>query len=950
VIEGAETLAATAPGPPATSRTFWPVLVGLAAFGVASGLFLWGNHARPVLQIQIAFSPKACCSWQVWINGIRGDLTIPPMRSGTDSVYTIPVYRAHINELFVTVGTQPGGNAQVRRIWLTRGSHTVSQVTSAELQHAVIYQAESRPRGGGLELSGTGSQPALDAAVSLDSHESSFRLFLGRAISQRLIAFAGLIVAGTLFVATLTFERRGRWFVGAALASTVVGVSILPWLSRRFQFHDNVSQAVGYASYVGVWKSRERFIVDLALVLSVLTATTVGVAARRFRAGVSAAPTTVEATHGLRRSIAGLLVALPVAVIALSSAPNLRLYVGAAPQHVPAWDANNFVFWQYLVQTTKLEPVKDFFWLYGFQWGFDEAPPWGLLVSYGWFLTFWTFLAVGSYLSLARFFSGRSLVVRYVMLCGLWLTAFLTSDMPFATRYVGPLSVVLLFAGIDSSRDRWWSWQRIVFAVALFDLTMFEVAQAGYALVPIAFLAVAEFLITVARNRGMWMKWLLPTLATVAVPLGAAALVYAATGVASQTASLYRALTFASSAYAFPSAVDQWVSHPTNLEGVIFWSVPLTLTIGLTGLFVRRDRLRLSYAVVTALGLLGFMIMQKQILRPHTATQIWLPMIFGLAYWAVSDTLLSASRRWSAVLAVAGTAAALVLVSGGYRQGWDVLAGGPERVQGSIHALVHDRPAFARQSHEQFTPSTFANFSEELPVVHALQSVPAVKGGGPVWILGDDSSITMILGRSWPYYFNDMYDASPIVFQKKILRRLAQHPPARVVWNFATHAMIFDAVPMPVRVPLLYEWSVQHLIPARRVGTFEILRPRAAHEPVDLSWWRRHIGIRVDLGHIPAVANLPHKTCATGASCSSYIVVELPRGTPHEPQIVIHITVRGLPFEVAFEPGSESKYVIPLDRVWFWAATTGERKVDTTTTSGARITVVQRVADPNVLY
>src|SRR5205814_1812786 len=127
-------------------------------------------------------------------------------------------------------------------------------------------------------------------------------------------------------------------------------------------------------------------------------------------------------------------IVVPVALVALAAVPDLRRYIGPAPQHVAAWDANNLIFWRYLIQTTHLAPMKDFFWPYGFQWVFDEPDPWGLLAMFGWFLTFWILLAIGTWTSLSRFFAGRSLLLRYAVLAGLWLTVALTSDVPFQTR------------------------------------------------------------------------------------------------------------------------------------------------------------------------------------------------------------------------------------------------------------------------------------------------------------------------------------------------------------------------------------------------------------------------------------------------------------------------------------------------------------------------------------
>lgn len=936
------------------SPVLLPVAAGVAGFAVAALVLAWATHDRPVLHMQVAFDKNACCAWQAWIGGAgTGDITVLPLNAGTNEDYTVPIYRARFNRLFIAVGTQPGGSARIQRIWVTRGARTVDEVTPAELQHATVYQAEGKAGGRGLVLHGTGTQPAIDPSVSLDTHESPAQVFLARLVSQRLISFAGALVIGAVLLILLAFRRRARiWVLPATVLGVMVAVRGLPWLSWRLTFHDDVSRAVGYASYVGLWKTRERFILDAACLLAVAIAVACGIVFRRCRSLDPQAATRLSAPDEkpLPKLVSALLVVVPVVAVALAAVPNLRLYIGAPPQYAPSFDANNYIFSQYLVQTTHLEPVKDFFWLYGFQWLFDKAAPWGLVITWGWFLLLWVFLALGTYVSLRRFFSGRPLLVRYVLLTSLWLTADLTSDLPFTTRYVAPLGTLLLFAGIDR-RDSWWSWKRAVFALALFNSVIFEPAQALYALVPICFLVAVEFAINVVRDKGARLSWLLKTAGPTVVALTAAFIVYWTQGIASATVAYYKALTLASSAYAFPSLVDDWVTHPTNLEGLILWSVPLTLAIGIAGLFLRDGRLRSSYAVTAALGLLGFMLMQKQILRPHTETQIWLSVVFGLAYWAVSDTLLSPTRRWSILLGVSGAAAALVVVSGGYHQGWRSIAGGPDRLSASAGALIHERATFRRQALVQWSPAAFARFTQYKPVVAALARTPQVARGGPVWVLGDDTAITMMLGRSWPYYFSDVYDTSPLDFQKKVLGRLNRTPPVRVVWNFTPSALIFDAVPAPVRAPLLYTWAVQHLTPLRRLNQFEILRPRGAGDPVDLGWWRRRIGKRIDLGHIPAATHLPDGSCDSGKTCSSFLVVEFPQGAPHDPQIVVPVVVDGLTFEIAFETGPESRYVIPLDRVWFWSASAGsDRHIDATTAGNATATVEQRPADANVLY
>lgn len=902
----------------------------------------------------MAFGSKACCTWQIWIGGPKGDGTVLPVASGQSTIYSVPVYRTNVTQLYITTGSQPGGRTQIERIWLTRGGQTVSEVTATQLKSATVYQATGRQTAAGLELSSTGSQPAINLPVSLDTHEGFLRTFLARLVSQRLLAVGAIIVIGSVLLSFFGAHKRRRGLtLCAAVVATLVAVRGTPWLSWRIHFHDDVSHAVGYATYVGLWKGRERFVLEAACALAVVVAALLGFAYRRFWTSSEQSDEVgylQPADRPLPRWVAPLAVAVPVSLVALAAVPDLRRYIGPAPQHVASWDANNLIFWRYLIQTTHLAPMKDFFWPYGFQWVFDKPDPWGLLATFGWFLTFWVFLAIGTWISLSRFFGGRSLLLRYGVLAGLWLTVALTSDVPFQTRYIAPLAAVLLFAGIDG-RDRWWSWKRLLFALALLSAALFEPAQAIYATVPILVLAGLGFAADELRYRGHRRAWAGRTSATIAAPLVAAALVYVAAGAAHATVTFYKAEAVSSSAYAFPTAIDLWVTGQATLEALIFWSVPLTLAIGTAGLLLRRGVLRQSYAVVVALGVLGFMIMQKQILRPHIATQAWFALLFGLAYWAVTDTILAPRRRWPFVLAFGGVAAALALVSGGYRTGWNAVENGPPHVEGTIHELIHGRKTFARQAKEQFTPATFANFSDSWPVVHALQRVPRVAQGGPVWILGDEPPLTMMLGQSWPYYYNDMYDASPIDFQKEILARLKRTPPARVVWNFRPAALIFDEVPMPVRVPLLYDWAVRNLTPERRVGHFEILRGRRSSEPIALAWWRRRLGRTIDLGHIPAVAKLSGEPCSSGPNCGTFLIIRYGPGTPKPPE-TIPVRVAGLPFDVSFEPGLESSYMIPLDRVWFWSAATGKPRsvLARTTPGGPQIDVVHRTIDDNVLY
>jgi hypothetical protein len=938
------------------ARAFWPVTAGVAAFAVAAGIFGWAAHDRPVLGLELAFSKDACCSMQVWVNRTRtSDFTVIPIQWGKTAIYSAPLHTARVTQLGMMLGDVPKSSVVVRRIWISRGSRTVDQVDVAHASAAIAYGATEHPGPGGITVTASGKTPSLYVPVSLNTHESRLRIYLASLSADPLRYVVELLLIGAILTVPFALASRRQAGLVVSIVLTVLAVRAL--LSLSWHLHDGVGKAVSLSSYLGVAKARELLLLDLTAVAAV--AIPAGAAlitrARRRNDSVEAAAIGPRPRQSLSRRTTSAVVAVPILLVALAAVPNLRapaptitisaIDAGRTAEYVPSWDSNNLIFWQYLINKTNLAPIKDFFWPYGFQWLFVVAAPWGIVMSYLTYVSFWAYLAIGTYLTLARFFSGAALIRRFVLVTAFWLSAELSGYVAFSTRYVAPLAVVFLFAAIDGE-DGLRSWKRLLFGVALFQLTLFEVAQTVYAIVPIGFLLLVELALQVRKTRPELLRWLPRGTVTVGVPLAAAAAVLAASGALGVTTGYYGQLN--ALWYAWPSPIDDWIKHPVGLQAFIYWAVPVSLVLGTYGLLMRMGRLRLAYGVVVALGLLGFMVMQKQVLRPPVETQLWLPAVFGVVFWAAIETSLHSLRRWIAVSAVAGVMGALILIAGGYHAGWNALVDGPGHLLSNGGALLHQRDEFSADARAQFAPARFDKFVTYQPVVRALRRQAAVRAGGPVWILGDDSPITMMLGHSWPYYFNDLYDTSPISFQEKVIRRLERTPPVRVVWNFAPEAMLFDNVPNVVRVPLLYQWGVQHLAPERRFGQIEILRPLHPGEPVDLAWWRRRIGTTVDLGRIPEVASSGGSPCSAGSNCGTYVVVDFAKGRPHPDRVEIPVIVAGLRFAVTFETSSASHYVVPLDRVWFWAAAPAAPRFVDARQPG--MTVVRRVLSNDVLY
>jgi len=850
-------------------------LVGILAFVVVALALAWGRSGRATLHVVASFSKNDCCSWQVWVNGTTaGDITVLPVGWGITRDYSVPLHTTRISYLRMPVGQTTDATITLRRIYVTRGARVVAEVDPRTLAIDPVNARRTTSAGGPAFVSTTDT-PFLNVPVTLDTHVGRGRLFLARLVADPLRLLVGLLVAGAVGLALLAARTRRQLALAGVVLVVLVVVRALPSLSWHLGLRDSVAQAVSYASYQGLWKTRERFVLDAAAVVGLGVPVLLFAGLRLRRRGEIRRP---DGDDGLARSRLGTraavaLVGLPALVLLLGTLPNFRLLIGGAPTYEPSWDANNFIFWRYLIQTVHLEPMRDFFWPYGFQWLFDKPVPWGDVIAYGTYASVWVLLLLGLYWTLARFFEARALVIRYLLIAALLLVSVIPGTFAFEMRYAAPLASLALFTSFRSDEPVI-SPRTVLFAVAFAEVTLLELAQLAYALVPIAFVAIARLAFETPRTRRAQGLRAAVTVGVVAVPVAAAAAAYQLTGALHSTVDYYAHLSAITAADGLPGQVDPWVTHPTTIDAFLFWTVPLALALGMYGVLARRGGDRTLAVSVAGFALLSLMIMQKQALRPSIATQIWLPVVFPLAWWLTSERCLAAYRGRSVAAATAGALAAGALVAGSLHTMWRSVVDGPSRLDQGVSALVNDGQSFKRTASLAYAPAAFTKFTVYRPVVAALESVPAVRRGGDVWILGDDSPITMMLHHSWPYYFNDLYDASPLAFQRKVLERLREHPPVRTVWNFAPNAMVYDTVPHVVRAPLLFSWAVDHLVPERTVGTFAILRPRTPGRPVALAWWRRRIGDTVDLGHVPTVARVPRAACRSeerrvGKECRS---------------------------------------------------------------------------------
>jgi hypothetical protein len=940
----------------ATHSALGVVAVGLAAFLSGWALLAWAAHGpERVLVVNATFSSNACCTMQIWLNGAtrQDDAIVLPIQPGVEADYEFPMEKTRITRLRLKLGDKAGSSVVLHRIYVRRGSRTVSALAPGRLRQFTPYSATKDPARGPAAYRVQVHDAMLDQdKLNLKTGAGPVQVLLARVVDDPGGSIPGLIILGTLAILVAGVTRRA-WVGALAAGAGLASVYALPALFGHVHLLNDVSQAVSNCAFIGVSKPTQRYMVIAAAVLAAAVPAAVTGLGRLLRqeVGDQEANPQEETRDGWGSWWVGLAsTLLPVLIIACLFAPSLKSQLTAATsvQWPDSFDQNNFLVWDYLVDRGLL-PMKDFYYPYGVQYLTTTDLPWGSVIRFAIAMLWWSYAVIGSWALVGRFFTGRGRVIRHAVLMA-FLVTFALGGFDLGTRYMAPLGIVLLFCSLrpdDSLTD----WKRILVAVGLMQVALYEVAQALYALGPIAFLVAFGVFENVRRPLSGTVRVLAKSVATVVVPLLAAALVLVLTGQLGGVWLVYGHLSAVTATYAYPIDLNGWIRQIDNISSFDFWAFPVTLAVGSYGLVAYRDRRRTIHACVLALGLLGFMIIEREVVRDGAQRLMWISATYGLLFWAVAGATRTQVRRAGGVAVLLGVIAAVTTVSHGYSTGWNQLKGGPARLASDVSELFGDRSAYAAATKSRWAPQRFAGY-KEWPVARALTGTT---GRTPrFWVLGDASAIILLTHDRWPYYFTDFYDGGNIFYQKKLLGQLRTRKPGLVAFDFAPTDMVFDGVPDVVRVPLIYTWAVRNYVPHRLLqGDWAILKPRRGNETIPLDWWRRRIGATLDLGRVPEAAHLGRDLCIRGPRCRSYIVVVPTPGAPQPGSFVIPVTVDGLSFRVQFETDPRARrYVVDLSRVWFWAVASSDarRSVSTDAVPGATVTVTKRLQDPDVLY
>jgi hypothetical protein len=755
------------------------------------------------------------------------------------------------------------------------------------------------------------------------------------------VLFLGCFV---LFLVCGCTSQRGLMHVGMAAIIHGAGYVLVKAVMQLGISPPAAHAAAGYSSFVGYPKFRDHLASFALAGLALLAA---GITARlpwpRAPAAEDAEPASQPGSRGRRWAMHAAVLLFLAMLFQPDFAGNLnhlrQQYF--TPQD---WDMGNNITWSYLIHAGRL-PFRDFWYPYsGF---FLQSKPAPFDQIAGW---------IHCMVCLALFYLGLWHVCgrRWkpaLAALGVVLVAIVSSTFVGWTRYILAIDFGLVYLAVEraqlsSARAGW-----VLAPVAGYVFFM-ETAQLLYAGAGI--LAYSAIRFRLRYRKGDLAAQAVHWLRTTALPIFAGILPVlawlGAAGLLGGFLDFQRSFGVQAQYAAVPADVAGWMAPRLTLESVFPVSYYL-LGIACYERFRHREKTAYPAAALLLLSAAALLCMQKQITRPHMATQVAIypalgALLYGIWIWP---------RRTAGQVVVAGCFLGCVAgaavhgnVPGSITQ---ALVDGPRRLASNLRSMA-SLPEFQRVDATRYARYRFRDFTEMNAVVDALVREPGFSAGQKIYVLGDDPLFYVLLGQDVPYQVNN-YNCSPIEQQHKVLAWLEQYSPKFVIWNPANAE--FDRVPHVVRLPLIYAYVVENYAFARKVGSYTILQRKPAGQLVDGAYWAAQLGNSIHLGHIPSLVRLrDYAACGPAETgCGSFLLMRVP------PQYVatnarpaVQMRAGSADFTLSFDTTSYTReYLVPLERLWFWRPILkGGPAADYSYPPGIELRVLRRRMRDDILY
>lgn len=743
-----------------------------------------------------------------------------------------------------------GAHTFVRFISVTSGTR-VSTIPVAQLSGWIGAHLNSSLQPDGTVLL-TSDGPGGYLMSSEDIQAAS-----SRPILQHLHLDAQTLFWFSFSALLLLFVVRARHYVVSALV--IVGSILIALFVGRFaaietlHIHGRlpaVSSAIGAAAYMGLSLSNELRSVNFGIAAAAIVAAMICFLWLRKESGLRA-PFRPESNKVRIAFFFSIVLVCGVFALPLAS----QYLAGAAINpHPTDFDSQNLLTWEFLRFHGKL-PFRDYWFPYG---GFYDrlAPLYPDL--------FFEFLNELLLIAVFVWFGLKILHNRLSMMVGCCLLFFFFQSAhlfwPGASpRYFLSFALVLITAvAVQEASLSYFAFLGAFFAYVIWQ----EASQAIFA-APASALLIGVGILMAPAKQGR-----LRLLKSLGVGMAAGAF-----GFALYIAGLYKNAqlpewwTFISkvndsAAYgAVLAPISDWVSLRSGLSSALLLLIAFLVVAGLVHIIwpaVRRD---IYSFLPLSLGILSWMMLQKQIIRPGMETQIIAIPLFGVVLLIFQRIEGRSPRAVAAWLSFSAGFLffCFILDSGTWNAGVMPQLDRVEETPSDVKAMLFSPQRWTVADQAYFAPQLFqfAGFAPGLmngaQVRDHLRTLVPVAANDTVYNLGNEPLTYILLQKSVPFYTN-IYNESPIYAQRKTIEWLQQYEPKYVFWNSSSD--VFDGVPDQIRIPLVYTYVLQHYRFAAADAKYQVLQRMGPGERPDFVYWTKTLGTTFDLGFVTAASDL----------------------------------------------------------------------------------------------
>jgi hypothetical protein len=890
------------------------VLTGVITLGGIVGILRSGSEK--VVEINVDMRVSTGTRLHLYVN----DETKPPFRAtlveGARHVYKFAGAFSRITRIRLDPTDAKGASVEICGLSVADGrgpSHELGPVSTSTW--GAIDAVAATASTGCTGFTSTSSNPIIYKDQSLVLENSRWPEIVERfkKLSSAPDTWPVLLMVAFLSIAGggLRTWRRATLLALACGSIVILAVSFTTRYDQRLLAP---TQALSLATYSGRPALGNRLAVQTSLVLSIVAALSVGAFSRRTRARAGAEPEDQVDPRPSEERFPRTAVGCALAILAVILTPDLRGGLRAASAGVfPLnWDMENVVLWQSLAHR-GLVPLRDYWFPYGGTYLFDQPAPWGDLVA-------WTYqlLMFGGFFCAVVFLTGRRVAAGVTALLVVGLGEAL-DVFAQPSRYLLSVGIVLSHAAIDGRPGA--RGARVCFWILCALGVIFLPEQLVYA----APACVSKVLLDLSlrsdwRERRVWLPRLVWDLGVPALTLVAAMAVWWGSGQLTGTVDFYASLPVQAVYGAVPTDMARDLSSPSVVGFAIailpfaFIGVGIYERLTLPGEIQQR-----AAQVLVGSGLLGWMLLQKHVVRPWGEWQFLTNLAVGVLIYAFLRTASHSRFRNAAAGIVAGCTLVPLAEPGVVTRLTQRVLATPARLVDNIRLLTNERPLLALDT-RRFQPERFSLHTEERQAVDWLRRTA---DGRPfkVYVLGDAPVVYILLQQDPPWVAND-YNASPLSQQKRVLDWLKTESPEFVVWN--TGSLTSDSVPSGLRVPLIYQTVIDRYVPVGVSGRFQILRRRGEGEAPALDFWREKLGNTIELGYVPLASKVSARPSCQSGDCALYLQLTSPAEWGGG-LVPFGLTLAGQKFVIKIQtlPGSHA-YNIRLDRLWFWLTLAGK--------------------------